>query len=296
MGQIICMGQTYSGGDMTSVSGWDSSMIYRETDIVRYHSVTYRCTQNCQGQEPSATSSYWTASSVGDAVNLINHRPGGGADIATPTTVGTVMPDNVTITINSNGVISSLPSLNMKVVSELPTEGISTSTIYLVPKSEGSTQGDIYTEFIYIDNTWERIGSTAVDLTDYLKKTGDGSSLTSSVQATQLSSVTSITSGSLSEILGQINANLEVLKSVEAAAGKWIRNQTIPAGSTTYTISNDVFKTSSIVTMYYSADSLKDVSDAVPSYSTTDGSLVVTFSNATASTISINSIHVVNVN
>lgn len=27
MGQIICMGETYSGGDMTSVSGWDSSII-----------------------------------------------------------------------------------------------------------------------------------------------------------------------------------------------------------------------------------------------------------------------------
>jgi hypothetical protein len=41
-------------------------------------------------------------------------------------------------------------------------------TIYMVPESD--TTGNHYGEWMLIDGAWERIGSTEVDLTDYLKK------------------------------------------------------------------------------------------------------------------------------
>ena len=54
------------------------------------------------------------------------------------------------------------------VVQTLPTQDIDEHTIYLVPKT-GET-GDIYDEYIYINNAWEHIGSTSVDLSNYLAK------------------------------------------------------------------------------------------------------------------------------
>lgn len=60
---------------------------------------------------------------------------------------------------------SSIAGLQIIIVNELPATGLA-STLYLVPRS-GSTPPDIYDEYIYTSNAWERIGSTAIDLTDY---------------------------------------------------------------------------------------------------------------------------------
>lgn len=57
-----------------------------------------------------------------------------------------------------------------KFVDELPTEDISTSTIYFVPRPKTEQeQSDSYNEYIY-DGAWELIGNTYVDLSDYYKK------------------------------------------------------------------------------------------------------------------------------
>lgn len=60
-----------------------------------------------------------------------------------------------------------------KFVDELPTEDISTTTIYFLKrkKEQGTTQyeSDVYDEYIYT-GTWELIGNTYVDLTNYYTK------------------------------------------------------------------------------------------------------------------------------
>ena len=58
--------------------------------------------------------------------------------------------------------------LKRSVVQSLPVSEINDNTIYMVPKI-GST-GDVYDEYLYINNTWEHIGSTDVDLTGYATK------------------------------------------------------------------------------------------------------------------------------
>ena len=60
---------------------------------------------------------------------------------------------------------SGIHGLQIIIVQTLPTTGLA-NTMYLVPRS-GSTPPDIYDEFIYTNNAWERIGSTQIDLTDY---------------------------------------------------------------------------------------------------------------------------------
>ena len=68
-----------------------------------------------------------------------------------------------------NSLISAISTLTLTVVEELPDHDISTTTIYLVPKDVPGTE-DIYDEYIYVSNSWEKIGSTAADLSNYYTK------------------------------------------------------------------------------------------------------------------------------
>lgn len=66
-----------------------------------------------------------------------------------------------------NDLISHLASLTVEIVETLPTEDISTSTIYLVNVA-GTTN---YEQWMYINSTWSNIGNTSVDLSNYYTKT-----------------------------------------------------------------------------------------------------------------------------
>ncbi len=62
-----------------------------------------------------------------------------------------------------NNLIGALTSLNMEVVSELPTDNISSTTIYL--KGNETMGENDYEEWIYVNDNWEIIGRTEIDLT-----------------------------------------------------------------------------------------------------------------------------------
>lgn len=68
-----------------------------------------------------------------------------------------------------NTAIGNVNSFDIAVVQALPTEDISTHTIYLVPKT-GETN-DVYDEYVYINNAWEMVGNTQIDLSNYVQKT-----------------------------------------------------------------------------------------------------------------------------
>lgn len=67
--------------------------------------------------------------------------------------------------IYTDEVVAGISSFKVAIVLELPATG-DTHTIYFVSKN-GSTTSDSYDEYIYIDSKWEKIGTTAIDLTDY---------------------------------------------------------------------------------------------------------------------------------
>ena len=68
-----------------------------------------------------------------------------------------------------NDLISAITTMDIRVVQTLPTEDISTTTIYFVPKTTAGTN-DVYDEYIYVSNAWEHIGSTDIDLSGYQTK------------------------------------------------------------------------------------------------------------------------------
>ena len=64
-----------------------------------------------------------------------------------------------------NDLIGQLSTLSFEVVDSLPETG-DTNKIYLVPKTQGQPQNG-YDEYIFINETWEKIGSTDIDLSQY---------------------------------------------------------------------------------------------------------------------------------
>ena len=62
-----------------------------------------------------------------------------------------------------DNMISTIPKFSIRVVDELPTEGISPTTIYLL-RVEGD---DHFEEWVYIDDEWDKLGDGNIDLSDY---------------------------------------------------------------------------------------------------------------------------------
>ena len=61
--------------------------------------------------------------------------------------------------------ITAIPKFAIEVVETLPEDNISTTTVYLVKDKE--SVGDLYTEYIYVNNAWENLGKQTVDLSSY---------------------------------------------------------------------------------------------------------------------------------
>lgn len=68
-----------------------------------------------------------------------------------------------------NSLIGAISSISFEVVSELPATGQS-NIIYLVPSIDPSSQ-NIKDEYIWVNNSWEKIGSTSIDLSGYVTTT-----------------------------------------------------------------------------------------------------------------------------
>lgn len=87
--------------------------------------------------------------------------------------------------------ISAIPKFSIVAVTALPTTNISSTTIYLL--KEGSAGTNKCSEWVYVSGAWEKLGDIDVDLSGYLTKTGDGSSLTEAFS--EASALAKLTSG-----------------------------------------------------------------------------------------------------
>ena len=115
----------------------------------------------------------------------LNQDSNKSINISVPTKTSDLQNDNsfITNTVNNlanyylktqtytqaevDALIAAIVTLDIQVVATLPTHDISTTTIYLVPSTDPQAQ-NIKDEYSYVNNAWEQIGSTAVDLTDYI--------------------------------------------------------------------------------------------------------------------------------
>ena len=100
-------------------------------------------------------------------LEILDKIQGGGGS-------GAQIDDNTistTTTWSSSKIVSELANagFNVSVVQTLPATG-EAHTLYFVPSSDPKTQ-NVYDEYLYANNAWEQVGSTAVDMSDYYTKT-----------------------------------------------------------------------------------------------------------------------------
>ena len=110
-----------------------------------------------------------------------------------------------------------------KVVTTLPTEDIDTNKIYLVLSTE-SEEANTYTEYVYVNNVWEKLGEykAEIDLTPYLTETKASSTYATKTELTTHTSNTnnphSVTKAQVG--LGNVDNTSDMNKPVSTAQQK----------------------------------------------------------------------------
>lgn len=104
-----------------------------------------------------------------------------------------------------NSLIGAISTMDIEVVQVLPTEDISTTTIYLVPKTTALVN-NIYDEYVYVSNAWEKIGDTQIDVSGKEDISNKVTSISSSSTDTQYPSARCVYN-----IIGNINTILATL-------------------------------------------------------------------------------------
>lgn len=116
----------------------------------------------------------------------------------------------------TDNVISCVLDLTLyKIVSELPTEDIDTTKIYLVVDSEG-THGNLYKEYIYVDGEWELLGEykADIDLSPYLTKVEAADTYATKLELQQ--EVTRATQAEITEKNRALAAEEQLSKNIDA--------------------------------------------------------------------------------
>lgn len=128
-----------------------------------------------------------------------------------------------------NELVSALPTFKVEVVDVLPTEGISETTMYLVPTGEGSEDGSLYTTYIYSNGEWKTLGTQSLKLDNYDTRDEVDTKIAAALEtaasnvetllATELSDVlrvgTGVTSEDFNTFKGEVYTKEEVNEIVE---------------------------------------------------------------------------------
>lgn len=150
--------------------------------------------------------------------------------------------------------ITQIPKFKISVVDELPTSGISTSTIYLLKNSDTSSN-NLYTEYIYVSSgtggEWEKLGEQTLAIDDFAKKTDVermiNSALADVVKTGDLTAALATTKGEiLTEVEGKYISKLDVEKFIDqdeldAALTSYYTKEDSDAKFLTQTIADNLY-------------------------------------------------------
>jgi len=134
-----------------------------------------------------------------------------------------------------DALIAALTSIDFEFVSELPTTDISTTTIYLVPKTD-PLLSNVKDEYVNLDGTsagWELIGSTSIDLSNYVTTTDLSTALADYVTSTGLATILAdyaTTSAMNTALAGKQNtiSDLATIRSGAAAGATAVQPSQLP--------------------------------------------------------------------
>ena len=130
----------------------------------------------------SATTYATDKKAIDDAIEALNTEVGNKAEGETPASGIYKVIDDVANALRSD--ISAIPKFDILPVDELPAEGISESTVYLVKDKD--SEGDLYTEYIYVEGAWENLGKQTVDLSGYSTTTAMNQAISDAIDALKI--------------------------------------------------------------------------------------------------------------
>lgn len=171
MGKFLdAAGLTYLWGKITTLVGGVDTKV----DAVKDYTVNSKKIST----NPVLTKSDIGLANVTNDAQVKRSEMGKASGVATLGTDGKLPAAQLPAmkTINGTSVVGS-GNINIdlslyKVVTELPTANIDANKIYLLASGTTGEQ-NIYTEYMYVDSKWEKIGeyTSSVDLTPYVKFT-----------------------------------------------------------------------------------------------------------------------------
>lgn len=157
----------YAGGGSNSVTGKPSGVdnfwmwVVRTGDGVFSQLLTDR---NSNLWVRYHNANFWSAwkqvVSSGMNISMLNNDKGYQTEQQVEDKINEIVSDE----------IGQITTFSFQIVDSLPATGTS-NHIYLVPISGAKEAENYYEEYCYINNKWELIGTTKVDLTAYAKKT-----------------------------------------------------------------------------------------------------------------------------
>lgn len=189
MGQVrhAVLGITYSTTNLPETGNADTLYVLTEADT-KSGIYIYKDTSFVKVASLGETKEFTGASSSAAGTAGLVPAPAQTADTQVLTnngnwtTVGNVISKNVASSISAddqgvptaamvhsytNDAIAGVVQFKIEVVDTLPEDDPKPNTIYLVP-NETSEDKNVKTEYMYIEGEWEILGSTAVDLENYV--------------------------------------------------------------------------------------------------------------------------------
>lgn len=139
-----------------------------------------------------------------------------------------------------NNLVSAIPKFAIAVAQQLPTEDISTTTIYLVPSD--SESGDLYKEYIYVNNAWELLGIQKADLTNYYNKTEVDSLLSNKADSSTVSALSTqvgTNTSNISTLTSQVGTNTSDISSLNTTVSNKADSSTVSSLAEQVNINTD---------------------------------------------------------
>lgn len=122
---------------------------------------------------------------------------------------------------------------NIKVVTELPQENISTNTLYLLKQADGTCA-----EYLYIDSKWEQIGSTQTRIDTELSSTSENPVQNKVIKEALDKKLDKVENAGTHKIYGVSSNNVQTMYDLASSSGAYQPNR-IPMLVTATSISGD---------------------------------------------------------
>lgn len=130
---------------------------------------------------------------VPTAVSELTNDSGFQTSTQVSSAISTALGNYYTKTQTDSAIASAVADashLKRQIVESLPDSNQDENTIYMLKKTTGAGAQNAYDEYMWLNTAWEKIGDTAVDLTNYVTTESLNSTLANYVKVADMVAIT----------------------------------------------------------------------------------------------------------